>query len=310
MGDTKSHYKKIGEITEKYLKWYLYPLIYFAVSSLVCLYAWYGPYPKGAVKIIYKTIALIPSLLGIGIITSWIIIAVILGITSLYLKKRAKDTLIVRLFQKVPALSQDTEEKQVQKTPHSLIIKIINSLLYSFGTVLIVLGILLLIWIVRPYFSLLLSSSKIAALEKKVALGQVKGNRIIIPSVLVDAPIIEGTSKGKLYRGVCRVTNSSVPGEGGNCIIEGHNLAEFGFWKPQSFFSILEVVDKGTPIYVFYDGKKYMYKVNEKTYRHVNNPKLYDMSPGERLTLITCVSTWSPTLYTNKRTVVIAYPEF
>jgi len=310
MGDMKGHYKKIGEITEKYLKWYLYPLIYFVASSLVCLYAWYGPYPKGAVKIIYKTIAFIPSLLGIGIITLWIIIVVIPGITSIYLKKRAKDSLIVRLFQKEPASSRNTEEKLVQKTPHSLRIKIINSLLYSFGTVLIVSGILLLIWIVRPYFSLLLSSSKIAALEKKVASGQVQGNRIIIPSVLVDAPIIEGTSKGKLSRGVCRVTNSSVPGDGGNCIIEGHNLAEFGFWKPQSFFSILEVVDKGTPIYVFYDGKKYMYKVNEKTYLHVNNPKLYDVSPGERLTLITCVSTWSTALYTNKRTVVIAYPEF
>lgn len=310
MGDMKGHYKKIGEITEKYLKWYLYPFIYFVASSLVCLYAWYGPYPKGAVKIIYKTIVFIPSLLGIGIITLWIIIVVILGITSIYLKKRAKDPLIVRLFQKEPASSRDTEEKRVQKTPHSLRIKIINSLLYSFGTVLIVSGIMLLIWIVRPYFSLLLSSSKIAALEKKVALGQVQGNRIIIPSVLVDAPIIEGTSKGKLSRGVCRVTNSSVPGDGGNCIIEGHNLAEFGFWKPQSFFSILEVVDKGTPIYVFYDGKKYMYKVNEKTYLHVNNPKLYDVSPGERLTLITCVSTWSTALYTNKRTVVIAYPEF
>ena len=140
-------------------------------------------------------------------------------------------------------------------------------------------------------------------------LGQVQGNRIIIPSVLVDVPIVEGMDRKKLSQGVCHVSNSPFPGEGGNCIIEGHNLAEFGFWKPQSFFSILEVIQKGTPIYVFYKGKKYTYKVKEKTYRDVNDPRLYDITPGERLTLITCVSTWSPTIYTNRRTVIIAYPE-
>jgi sortase (surface protein transpeptidase) len=125
---------------------------------------------------------------------------------------------------------------------------------------------------------------------------------------LIDAPIIEGINKGKLSRGVCHI--SSSPGEGGNFIIEGHNLAEFGLWKPQSFFSILEVVEKEAPVYIFYNGKKYIYKVKEKTYRYVNDPMLYDMTPGERLTLLSCVSTWSPRLYTMKRTVIIAYPEF
>ena len=124
-----------------------------------------------------------------------------------------------------------------------------------------------------------------------------------------DAPIMEGVSMGHLSRGVCHVSNSPTPGQGGNCIIEGHNLAEFGWWKAQSFFSVLEVVQKGTPIYVFYNGRKYSYKVKEKTYKSVNDPKLYDITPGERLTLLTCVSTWSPTIYTNRRTVVVTYPE-
>jgi len=72
---------------------------------------------------------------------------------------------------------------------------------------------------------------------------------------------------------------------------------------------MLEILDKGTPIYIFYNGKKYVYKVKEKTYKSVNDPKLYDITPGERLTLITCVSTWSPTIYTNKRTMITAYPQ-
>jgi len=300
----------IQKKTKTYLKLYLYPLIYFTVSSLVCLYAWYRPYPKGIVKAIFNTIALIPTLLGVGVITVWIVVIIILSVTSYYLKQRAPDAFIWRVLQKVSSLSQKgISEKPADKT-YSLRRRIVNSFLYSFGTVLIVSGILLLVWIARPFFSLLLSSSKIEALERKVALGQVQGNRIIIPSVLVDASIIEGINKGKLSRGVCHISSSPTPGNGGNCIIEGHNLAEFGLWKPQSFFSLLDVLDKGSPIYVFYKDKKYIYKVKEKTQRDVSDPDLYDITPGERLTLISCVSTWSPTLYTNRRTVVIAYPEF
>ena len=167
----------------------------------------------------------------------------------------------------------------------------------------------LAIWISRPYITLLLSTSKIEALENKVKMGHVHGNRIIIPTALVDAPILEGVSKGQLSQGVCRISESASPGEGGNCIIEGHNLAEFGWWKQQSFFSMLEILDEGTPIYIFYNGKKYVYKVKEKTYKSVSDPKLYDITPGERLTLITCVSTWSPTIYTNRRTMITAYPQ-
>ena len=85
-------------------------------------------------------------------------------------------------------------------------------------------------------------------------------------------------------------------------------LAEFGLWKPKSFFSLLDIVSEGTLVYVFHHGKKYPFKVKVKTFRDVTDPMLYEKTPGERLTLITCVSTWSPTIYTNKRTVVTAYP--
>jgi hypothetical protein len=72
---------------------------------------------------------------------------------------------------------------------------------------------------------------------------------------------------------------------------------------------MLEVLEKGTPIYIFYNGRRYVYKVKEKTYKNITDPTLYVLSSGERLTLLTCVSTWSPTIYTNRRTVIIAYPQ-
>jgi LPXTG-site transpeptidase (sortase) family protein len=145
--------------------------------------------------------------------------------------------------------------------------------------------------------------------NKAAGIAQSQENWIIIPTALVDAPILEGVDMEKLSEGVCHVAKSSVPGGGGNCIIEGHNLGEFGWWRPQGPFNMLEILDQGIRIYVFYKGKKYIYKVKEKIYTDVNDPKLYDFSPGERLTLITCTSSRDITVYTKKRTVVVAYPE-
>jgi LPXTG-site transpeptidase (sortase) family protein len=275
----------------------------FSVTSLVCAYAWYTrPIPhRAGIKIVFKTISVIPSVIWVGATTVWIIAAVLIVFIAYSLRKRFPELSIWKKAES-QAVSSDL------KSPASLWRKITNASLSVLGILLIVTGLSLAIWISRPYITLLLSTSKIGALENKVRLGQVQGNRIIIPTALVDVPILEGVSIGQLSLGVCHISQSPSPGERGNCIIEGHNLAEFGWWRPQSFFSMLEILDKGTPIYIFYNGRKYVYKVKEKTYKNVNDPKLYDITPGERLTLITCVSTWSPTIYTNRRTVIVAHP--
>ena len=151
---------------------------------------------------------------------------------------------------------------------------------------------------------------KTERLEKAAeGIAQSKENRIIIPTALVDATILEGIDMEKLSEGVCHVSKSSAPGQGGNCILEGHNIGEFGWWRTQGPFNMLEIIEKGIRIYVFYKGKKYVYKVKEKTSMNVNDPKLYDFTPGERLTLITCAASWNPTIYTNRRTVIVAYPQ-
>jgi len=294
----------IKETIKKYLKWYSYPVVYFLATSLVCAYAWFTrPIAhRAGIKVAFKTIALIPTLIWIGVTTVWIAFALVLYASAFLLRNRFPDLSIWRRAERTSQISGK------QSTP-SLWRKILNISFSVLGIILVVMGLSLAIWISRPYFTLLLSTSKIDALEQKVKTGQVQGNRIIIPTALVDAPILEGVSMAQLSRGVCHVSTSPIPGEGGNCIVEGHNLAEFGWWRPQSFFSMLEVLEKGTPIYIFYNGKKYTYKVKEKTYKSVNDTKLYDVTPDERLTLLTCVSTWSPTIYTNRRTVIVAYPQ-
>jgi LPXTG-site transpeptidase (sortase) family protein len=291
---------KIKKTVRKSLKWYSYPIVYFLVTGLVCAYAWYTRpiLHRSGIKIVFKTISVIPTVIWVGATTLWILAAVLIVAGGYWLRKR---------FPGFPIWTK-ADTRAAPKAPTSLWRKTLNVSTSALGIILIAAGFSLAIWISRPYVTLLLSTSKIEALENKVKLGQVQGNRIIIPTALVDVPILEGVSMGQLSRGVCHISQSPAPGEGGNCIIEGHNLAEFGWWRPQSFFSMLEILDKGTPIYIFYNGKKYVYKVKEKTYKNVNDPKLYDFTPGDRLTLITCVSTWSPTIYTNRRTVILADP--
>ena len=294
---------KIRQIIKKSLKGYSYPFVYFLVTGLVCAYAWYTrpPHHRGGIEVVFKTISVIPTLIWIGATTLWIAASILIAAIAYGLKNRYPEH---SLWKKVEHRFVPSD-KQTPVSPWRKTLSISAS---AFGIILIVGGLSLAIWISQPYLTLLLSTSKIEALEKKVRQGYGQGNRIIIPTALVDAPIIEGVSAGNLSKGVCRVSVSSLPGEHGNCIIEGHNLAEFGWWKEQSFFSMLEVLRKGTPVYIFYDGRKYEYRVTGKTYKDVNDPKFYDITPGERLTLITCVSTWSPTIYTNRRTVIVADP--
>ena len=135
-------------------------------------------------------------------------------------------------------------------------------------------------------------------------------NWLIFPNAVVDAPILEGVDEDTLSEGVCHIPESAAPGEGGNCIITGHNLGDF-FERsgPQGPFNMLEATEKGQLIHILYGGKKYTYKVKEKTYKDVSDPTLYDFSPGERLTLITCAGTLDPTVYTNTRVIITAYPQ-
>lgn len=185
----------------------------------------------------------------------------------------------------------------------------LESVGYFLGGFLVVGGILFLLWLARPYIILYAFSGQKAALEKKT--GQnIPGNCIIIPSVLVDAQISEGLGPKQLSKDICHVNDSATPGSNGNVILEGHNLAEVGLIKPNNLFSLLEVIGKGSKVYVFWQGKRYVYEVTGKTVKDVRDGNIYKQSGCEKLTLVTCVSTWSPTIYTNRRTIVTCRPLF
>lgn len=335
---------QIKVIIKRYLKWYIIPLIYFLATSLPCAYAWYTrPIAhRPAINAVFNKIALNPTLMITALITVWIIIAVLFVLIASWLKIRFPKISLNRgsteILQKEAILQKSSSDEK----PKNFWSKTLNVSSYVLGIILIVAGLSIALWVSKPYITFLFSTSKIEALEKKAELielvrsdamrrtvenrnrsdalqkflmekaefaGQVQENWIIIPTALVDAPILEGINLENLALGVCHISDSAAPGQGGNCIIEGHNLGEFGWWRPEGPFNMLEILEQGIRIYVFYNGKKYVYRVKEKKYTDIHDPKLYDFSQGERLTLITCTSTWNPTIYTEKRTVIVAYPE-
>lgn len=195
-----------------------------------------------------------------------------------------------------------------EKTQRSLIKLLLYLATYTVGAILLLGGFSLFAWIARPYAALYLFPSQRKSLEKKAELNQVKGDWIIIPAVLIDAPIEHGLTKENLAQNIAHAPGSSYPGEKGNTILEGHNYAKFTRGE-QNFFSLLHLIKKGAPVYIYFGGKKYQYVVKDKKILNVENPKLYQNTSDERLTLITCASEWSlDMISTTRRVVVTAKP--
>jgi len=185
----------------------------------------------------------------------------------------------------------------------------INLAINILGVVLILFGLSLFIWIGRPYATLYLLTGQKKALAKKAQLpaGKIKGDRIIIPSVLVDAPIIEGFTEENLRHGVTHISNSAYPGGKGNIILAGHNYSSYWISNAQNLFSLLHLIKKGAPIYIYYHNRKYVYETLNKTTKPRDDPKVFALTRDNRLTLVASASSWSvPMVSSVRRLVVVA----
>jgi len=176
------------------------------------------------------------------------------------------------------------------------------------GISLMLIGISLLFWIGRPYVTLYLSASTKRALEAKARGPVTAEKRIIIPAVLVDAPINEGFTNEALKTGIAHVSDSAIPGEPGTVVLAGHNYAYF-VQGDQNFFSLLHLMKPGTPIYIFWAGKRYVYKSYEMETVPMDDPVIFAQSDSPSLTLVGCASSWdSATISATRRLVVRARP--
>lgn len=130
-----------------------------------------------------------------------------------------------------------------------------------------------------------------------------KENRIVIPSALVDLPILEGNGLWVVDNGGSwrKNLNTSSPKEVGNTLIVAHR---FTYTQPDDGFYHLDKVKVGDKFALYWEGEELLYEVTEtKTVSETAVEIEYNTS-DRRLTLYTC----TPVLTAQNRLVVIAKP--
>ncbi|HEX7963596.1 MAG TPA: class E sortase [Candidatus Saccharimonadales bacterium] len=125
------------------------------------------------------------------------------------------------------------------------------------------------------------------------------GNRLVVPSMLLDTPINEGTDLRALRSGTWRRPNGSAPDKGGNTIIVGHR---FTYTNPRGTFYFLNKVKVGDQIGVFWNGKRYLYKAASISVVPPTDVAVEAPTKNAQLTLYTCTPLWLP----KDRLVIVA----
>lgn len=146
--------------------------------------------------------------------------------------------------------------------------------------------------------------SSTAALNKKVqSNGFVPNeNRLIVPSMHLDDQIFEGKDLRALKYGPWRLPYTSTPDKGGNTVIVGHR---YTYTNPRGTFYSLDQVRVGDRLAVFWQHKKYLYRVQEVRTVKPDTMSVEAPTADNRLTLYTCTPLWLP----KDRLVVIALQE-
>lgn len=124
--------------------------------------------------------------------------------------------------------------------------------------------------------------------------------RLIIPSIGVDTPIIEGPDESALNKGAWRIPKTSTPDHGGNTVISGHR---FKYLPPNNTtFYLLDKLQPGDAIQVQWAAKLYNYRVTGSREVKPEQVEILENTKDDRLTLFTC----TPILSTTRRLVVTA----
>jgi LPXTG-site transpeptidase (sortase) family protein len=116
-------------------------------------------------------------------------------------------------------------------------------------------------------------------------------NRLVIPGMLLDTGIHEGRDMTALRNGPWHRPNSSTPDKGGNTVIAAHR---FTYTEPKGSFYYLDKVNVGDEIGVFWQGRRYLYKVTETKTVPATAVGIESPTKDARLTLYTCTPLWMP----------------
>ncbi len=137
--------------------------------------------------------------------------------------------------------------------------------------------------------------------QESAAVQNLGVNRVVIPKIHVDSPILEGTSAAILDSGIWRRPKTATPGNGSNTVLVGHRYLYTS--GPNTFYHLPKLVE-GDEIIVIWGNKKFTYQIVETKIVEPYGPAIELPTTSEVLTLYTCTPLWNPT----HRFVVIAKP--
>lgn len=128
-------------------------------------------------------------------------------------------------------------------------------------------------------------------------------NRIVIPKIGKNIPLVdvavdqefdfdhmENIFMKELEKWVVRYPGTARPGELGNAFIFGHS-SNYPWikWEYNDVFALLDNLDYGDEIIVYYNQKKFVYTVNEKQVVRPGNVKVLERDETKKeLSLMTC----------------------
>ena len=112
--------------------------------------------------------------------------------------------------------------------------------------------------------------------------GPEQANRIQIPAIGIDAPIVQGDGWEQLKKGVGQHIGSADPGENGNVVLSAHNDI-FG-----EIFRDLDRLKPGDEIIIYTNQRAYTYVVSESQVVEPTRVDLMENTSQPTLTLISC----------------------
>lgn len=118
---------------------------------------------------------------------------------------------------------------------------------------------------------------------------------VVIPKINVEAPIVYLTTTDNnaileaIKNGVGHYQGTALPGRMGNVFLTGHS--SYYWWskgKYNQVFALLDQLTAGDLIYIYYQGERFVYRVNQSFVVKPSQVEVLSPSPKPILTLMTC----------------------
>lgn len=146
------------------------------------------------------------------------------------------------------------------------------------------------------------AGQKVARPSKKAVKPKPRDNRLVIPKIGVDVAIVVSPNQEEaLAKGIWHIPGTSFPDRGSNTVLSGHR---FRFLSGNRTLYLLDKLEKGDPIIIYWKGKEYDYVVTAEKIVGPRAVEILDPTDKPRLTIFTC----SPLFSTKERLVLIAKP--